>query len=670
MSSIEAAIGRRFGYAGDAAVERYVRWVGGAGAAVTALWLWFQLDVLDQRIFGNFYDLQARALLDGHWDVPAGSLGNEAFQVRGQEYLYNPPGPSLLRMPVMLVTDRFDGRLTVLSMFLAWLLTVVLFSLLIWRVRRLLRGTAPLPRWEAAGYAGLLVACTAGTGLLYLASIPWIFHEVYTWAVPMAVGVAFALLEVLRRRGAAGLVAAGLFTLGAVMTRATAGYACGLGVLAVAAWFASGRAGAAARSAWWKVALAGAVPLAVGMAVNWAKFRHPWSVPFDQQLYTSRLEIRRRILEDTDGVGFSPGTLLATVPAYLRPDGIRFSAVFPFITLPAEPAPAYGDVVLASSYRTGSVLSFMPLLVGLAVWGTITTVRRGIEATLPLLGVSLIPAAVLVAPFITHRYTAEFLPWLVVAGTFGTVALVPGLRNLHPRTRSLTLGGLGLLLAFSVLANLAVAVNTQALANPGPTLGDFVARQDRYGASIDDRVAVSVQLPPVGPADEIRIVGACDAMYQGTGEHDLPWAEVGTRERAADLTWSGQVGDPGEVRLAQFVGHHTIDLTLASRGDGAFRLELSGGGFDEAGEWTTLEPGRPARLTIETDDPVDHVARLGDSVVRIPKQSPDAEFVNLPNVLVPDPVDQVGLAPAGLTAVEVDTPELAPCAPLLDRYLG
>ena len=95
--------------AGDPDLDRYLRWSGSAAALVTALWLWLQLDLLDQRVFGNFYDIQARALLAGDLAVPDGALGNEAFAVRGHEFLYNPPGPSFLRMPVLVVTDRFAG---------------------------------------------------------------------------------------------------------------------------------------------------------------------------------------------------------------------------------------------------------------------------------------------------------------------------------------------------------------------------------------------------------------------------------------------------------------------------------------------------------------------------------------------------------------------------------
>ena len=102
---------------------------------------------LPTRIFSNFYEIQARALMDGHLDVPRGALSIEAFQVGGRDYMYFPPLPAILRMPILAFTDSLDGRLTALSMLLAWLLTVTFTALLLWRVRGLVRpGRRTRPR--------------------------------------------------------------------------------------------------------------------------------------------------------------------------------------------------------------------------------------------------------------------------------------------------------------------------------------------------------------------------------------------------------------------------------------------------------------------------------------------------------------------------------------------
>ena len=72
------------------------------------------------RYASNFFDLQADALLQGRLDVAPGSLGIEGFVVDGRTFMYFPPFPALVRLPVMLVTRAFDGYLTVASMALAW----------------------------------------------------------------------------------------------------------------------------------------------------------------------------------------------------------------------------------------------------------------------------------------------------------------------------------------------------------------------------------------------------------------------------------------------------------------------------------------------------------------------------------------------------------------------
>jgi len=112
--------------------------------------------------FGSsFYDIQARALFHGHLAVPDRILGIESFNVDGRTYMYFPPFPALLRMPLLLVTDRFDGRLTAPSMLLAWVLLACAAVLLVWRVRYLVRGDATVTRTDAMA-SGLLIAAVTG----------------------------------------------------------------------------------------------------------------------------------------------------------------------------------------------------------------------------------------------------------------------------------------------------------------------------------------------------------------------------------------------------------------------------------------------------------------------------------------------------------------------------
>ena len=81
----------------------------------------------------------------------------------------------------------------------------------------------------------------------------------------------------------------------------------------------------------------GLVPLAVASVINYAKFGVPFGVSNFDQVWTQVNAYRRKFLASNHngqyGTRFIPTTLLA----YLKPDGLRLSTVFPYITLPAAP---------------------------------------------------------------------------------------------------------------------------------------------------------------------------------------------------------------------------------------------------------------------------------------------------------------------------------------------
>ena len=93
-----------------------------------------RLDFLQSHGLDGFYDAQADAWLDGRWDIPHERLGFEAFIVDGKAYEYFGPFPALLRLPFA-AFDSFDGRLTQVSIFVAFVVFMVATSRLLWRVR-------------------------------------------------------------------------------------------------------------------------------------------------------------------------------------------------------------------------------------------------------------------------------------------------------------------------------------------------------------------------------------------------------------------------------------------------------------------------------------------------------------------------------------------------------
>ena len=354
--------------------------IGGLVVAVPYLWILTDLwnrgpsllrTVLPSGTLSNFYDLQARAMLHGHLYVRNGALGSEAWVHDGRQYTYFGLLPSLMRIPIFLFTHSLDGRLTASSILLAWLITGLFSSLLLWRVRLLVRGPAILGRAEATTYGVLIATIMGGSVLVNLAASPWVYSEDIAWSVALMIGSLFAMLGVLEAPSWRRVTIAGALILAASLTRGTTGYGCVLSAVLTAAWFASGRGGRENRRWWYPVLLTGAIPLAVGCAVSWAKFGVLYGYPLHDQLYFNEAG-----LSAIKGSYFSVRYLPTTFAAYLGGSGLHLSTVFPFITLPLHPARAVGNVTLFGAEEVTSVPGSMPLLALLTLWGLISAFRR------------------------------------------------------------------------------------------------------------------------------------------------------------------------------------------------------------------------------------------------------------------------------------------------------
>ena len=178
--------------------------VATAVTAVPFIWilwsLWGPTNPLRPSYYqDNFYDLQTRAMFHGHLSLANGSLGIEGFVHDGRTYTYFGLFPSIIRMPIMLVTSSLDGKLTPSSILLAWLLTGLFSSLLLWRVRFLIRGDAVMGRMEATAFGVLIATIMGGTVWMLLAATPFVFNEDIAWSVCLTVGSIFALLGVIER---------------------------------------------------------------------------------------------------------------------------------------------------------------------------------------------------------------------------------------------------------------------------------------------------------------------------------------------------------------------------------------------------------------------------------------------------------------------------------------
>jgi hypothetical protein len=508
------------------------------GAVVTLPYLWVLTDlwsgspslfrtVVSKGTLSNFYDLQARAMFHGHLYVPKRSLGVEAFVHAGRQYTYFGLFPSILRMPILAFTHSMDGRLTAPSLLLAWLVTGLFSSLLLWRVRWLVRGPAVLSRAEATTYGVLVATILGGSVLMNLAANPWVYSEDIAWSVALTLGSLFALLGVLEAPSWGRVSAAGLLILATNLNRGSTGYGCVVGAVLAAVWLAAGREGAEKRRWWWPVLLAGLIPLAIAFSVSWAKFGTFNSVPLQDQIAFQQYH--------TKSSGFGLQYLPTNLLAYVGGTGFHVSSVFPFITLPLYSARPVGGVMLFGNQSVATVPGSTPLLFLLTIWGFITVCLRRPAGSTRTIAVVLIAAAapaaaILVFGFVAERFTGDILPLLVVGSMLGLVDLW---RRLEHSSRSIRKGAVTLVVVlglFGVVANTAMSVTpTGWWSNQQfvhylqfqKTAGDLIGRP------LADSVVRGTSLPRSAPRGELFIQGDCAGLYVFAPNGVRSWARVG-----------------------------------------------------------------------------------------------------------------------------------------------
>jgi hypothetical protein len=596
----------------------------GLGGLLFALVLFdFRFDPLrtasKQGFLSNFFDMQARALLDGHLAIPDGAAGIEGFVVDGRTYIYFPPFPALLRIPVQLVTHEFDGRLTLLSMALGWIVFAAMSTKLLWFLRSTLRGNVPLGRLEATAAAFLLAAVTGGTVLTYDASLPWVYHEVYLWCSSMSVGAAYWLTRVLVDRSLRDCRWLGAFVLGAMMTRTTGGWALALATIGGGVWLML-RDRRTGRRLGLAMLAAGAAPLAAGITLNMVKFGHPYMFPLQNQVWSELNAHRREALAVNGGTITGPQFLLTSLVNYFRPDGIRFVEYFPWITLPAEAAKPYGGAFLDQTYRTGSITAFMPLLSVLTVVGLVALFRpRSPRSRRPLrwpaLGVLAVTGGVMGYGYLANRYTSDFVPGLVFCGIVGFWVSVAWMDGRHRWLGRAAVGLVAALSMFSLAAQVAIGSATAAQLWRGDRLVSYVALQNRVsggaGSAFASLVHRTDRLPEGGRTDQLAVVGDCEALFQHTGDRYEPWLLVQQRDMVSRVLATSQGTRSGLVRLVRQTSVEQRYISLEFLDDGRARLVIE----DEDGNFYSQAFGfaNGQRLTVT----VHALPEFGQARVRV-----------------------------------------------------
>jgi hypothetical protein len=544
--------------------------------------------------YDNFYDLQARALFHGHLYLPNGKMGIEAFVHDGHDYTYFGLFPSIIRMPILLVTSSLDGKMTAPSILVAWVLTALFSALMIWRLRILMRGNAAVGRAEAASYGVLMATIMGGSVILYVASTPFIYSEDFAWSVPLTVGSLFALLGVVERPTRGRVIASGLLILCANLDRSPPGWACSITACLIAAWFFAGRGGAHNRR--WALPLlaAGIVPFIASAVVTYAKFGIPVGLPMADQVWASVNAHRRYFLAANGGKAFSFSFLPSTLWAYLQPFGLRIGGLFPFITPPGAPAGWLAGAVLDQSYPTASFPATTPLLFLLGCWGVVTTFRpRGIGqirlTRIIVLGAAAGAGGVLLWGYISQRYLADLMPLFIIAGAIGLIDIWRRLEHRPRRVRGIALGTIVIIATYCVAANVAIAAFPVAQWSTTQLAGFVSVEKSLSIDSLADNVQLGTKLPYWAPAGQIFAMDNCSGLYLSSGNDmkDVPgqqiehysWMPVeqsSSFTHTIGFTFNRPVSDFTHPLVLMTYGKST--LVMEPAGSGYVRMQLRNSG--------------------------------------------------------------------------------------------
>ena len=534
--------------------------------------------------YDNFYDLQARALFHGHLYLANGSAGIEAFVHDGRQYTYFGLFPSIIRMPILLLTDRLDGRMTGPSILAAWCVTALVSALMLWRLRILMRGEALVGRAEAASYGALMATIMGGSVILYLTATPYIYNEDFAWSIPLTLASLFALLGVLERPSLSRVVASGVFILCATLDRSPTGWACSIAALLIAGLFALGHGEAANRRWSLPMVAVGIVPFLVSCVVTYAKFGLPIGLPMASQVWATVNGHRRDFLAVNGGKAFSFAFLPSTLTAYFQPLGIRLSGIFPFVAPPGAPAAWLGGAVLDQSYPTASFTDTSPLLLLLGSWGAVTAFRpRGVGRVrltrIILLGAAAGSAGVLLWGLISQRYLGDLMPFFIVASGIGLIDVWRRLEHHTRMIRGLVFGTLATIGLFCIAANLAIAAYP---VNPWTTTqaAGFVSIEKSLSiSSLDRTVRHGSMLPYWAPAGTVFATNHCSGLYLSTGNNmrDVPGQQI------EHYTWKPVEQSSGFTHTIGFtfnqpVDDLTIPVPLMTYGKSSLLLESAGSG--------------------------------------------------------------------------------------------
>jgi len=426
-------------------------------------WKFFEPDE-----FCSFYDVQARSIIEGHFDVPPAAIGSEAFIVQGKTYGYFGIGPALLRIPLVVAFKNMDGRWSRLMMMIASTINLIC-AYWIMRVVRRDRVTDLRSQWVLHS---LFILCAAiGSTNVFLVARSFTYHEAIMWSGTFALLFTLTILKYLARPRGSLLALAGFFAFMSLHSRATAGVGTLLAMCAVSGVLicrAFGRPDAGRLTLGLgsdakplpHALIAGAaaiIILASYLGVNYGKFRTFDGVPLKYYDFYVR---NPPYLQQTGGRQIHLENIPTTVATYFGMRGLWLNPLFPWV-FPSREAVFIGSPTIMVVEGFSTFLVSMPTLSVLALLGCVPLLRGSSETVrrlrLPSVALLLGGGIMLATVAITERYLHDLYPVLVIVGAVGLERIE---RERHQAGMTIFVAALSVI---SIALNCSFAIENQRL---------------------------------------------------------------------------------------------------------------------------------------------------------------------------------------------------------------
>jgi hypothetical protein len=436
------------------------RWFLGTATFATFAFAWIvscgTFDLIYPESFGNFYEHQAASLLQGRLDVPDEAISGEAFIVDGKRYGYFGITPALLRLPFVIFGFHF-GELSRAFMLLYFAVTLAVCYALLRAVYQLSgRGDGPPSRWATVCFIG---GAGLGSTLYYLGSRAYVYHEAILCGVMFALISCWYALRHFAAPASRAWIVALVCGILSVHARPPTGFFAltFLGAMALAVVIRSG----AQRSTIIRRQLVIGALCGFGVftfnILSYLKFKTFEGCPLR---YNVQYDAKR--LARIDGKQFHLANLGISLDSYLVRPNFHFESSFPYFFLgsiaPGRPWAQskidYHDKTLGFPYAMPGLFA-LATLGGVAAFAALPRMRILVIATWAA-GIPM-SLAMFTAIAITHRYTADFCPFLFVAAALGIV----GVESFSGFWRSLTRMVIGVATLCSVLITFAISLHHQ-----------------------------------------------------------------------------------------------------------------------------------------------------------------------------------------------------------------